>query len=117
MILNLILIPKYAAAGAAFGTMMAEIAVLIVQQIALNKEVTPAYKNVHYVPIVLGLLAGTAASFWVPQLALSSFFTLAVSAILFFGAYAIVLLLLREPLAVEVFGQFTDSLLSRRNHR
>ena len=117
LILNLILIPKYAAAGAAFGTMMAEIAVLIVQQIALNKEVTPAYKNVHYVPIVLGLLAGTAASFWVPQLALSSFFTLAVSAILFFGAYAIVLLLLREPLAVEVFGQFTDSLLSRRNHR
>ena len=46
--INYILIPKYASAGAAIGTLVAEIAVWIVQYIYLRKQIKDAYKNVRY---------------------------------------------------------------------
>lgn len=113
LILNLILIPRYAAAGAAFGTLMAEIAVFIVQIIALRKEVIPAYKSVHYLRILLGLIVGSAASLWVPGLGLGSFMTLVISTVCFFGAYGIVMLLVREPLVLEMFEQVINTIFSK----
>ena len=113
LILNMILIPKYAAAGAAFGTLMAEVAVFVVQIIDLRKELLPAYKGIHYLRIAIALVLGTVASLWVPGLGLGSFVTLVISAICFFGAYGIFLLIAREPLVVEIFGQVLDAVLSK----
>ena len=117
LILNMILIPKYAAAGAAFGTLMAEVAVFVVQIIDLRKELLPAYKGIHYLRIAIALVLGTVASLWVPGLGLGSFVTLVISAICFFGAYGIFLLIAREPLVVEIFGQVLDAVLSKLDGR
>ena len=108
LILNALLIPRFASAGAAFGTLMAEIAVFIVQMIALRKDILPAYREIRYVRILLAMAAGTAASMWVTGLHLGSFVTLVISAVCFFGAYGVVLLAMREPLVVEIFDQGLD---------
>lgn len=113
LILNMILIPRYAAAGAAFGTLMAEAAVFVVQVFALWEEMVPAYKGVHYLRIGAALAAGTMASLWVVGLHLGSLVTLIITAICFFGAYGIVLLVLREPLVVEMVSQVLETVLTK----
>lgn len=117
LVLNLILIPKYAAAGAAFGTVMAEIAVFIVQIIALRKELLPAYRDIHYFRILGALAVGTVASLWVLKLGLGSFLTLAISAVCFFGSYGLILLVVREPLVVEMVGQVLEVVFARIDRR
>ena len=111
VILNAIFIPRYAAAGAAFGTLVAEAVVLTVQYMALRKDMGEVFRHMPYGRIGIALVLGTAVSllsFLLPALgnsvALQSFVTLAVSAILFFGVYGGLLLLLKEPLAAEVWN-------------
>lgn len=106
VVCNLLLIPKYLAAGAALSNMIAEAAVLVFQVWALRREVGSAFHSIAYWKIALGLLAGSAASLWVASLGLGSFLALALSACLFFGAYGLVLLVTKEPLVLEVFAQF-----------
>lgn len=105
VILNALLIPKYASAGAAIGTLAAEFVVFVVQFVALRKEVSSSFRSIQYWKILLGLLVGTAASSWVSKLGLGSFLTLVISACLFFAGYLVVLLVTKEPLVKEVMGQ------------
>lgn len=49
--INYILIPKYASAGAAIGTLVAEIAVWIVQYIYLRKQIKDAYRESRWADI------------------------------------------------------------------
>lgn len=111
LVCNLLLIPRFFAAGAALSNMLAEAVVLLVQIIALRKEVLPSFRSIQYWKVVFALLAGTAASVWVAGLGLGSFWVLALSACLFFAAYGLVLLVLRERLVREVVGQFLGKLL------
>lgn len=105
LIANAVLIPTMASAGAAIGTLIAEIVVWIVQHIALRKMMGRLYGGIRYPAILTALVAGGAASFWVRRCPLGTFWTLAVSAVLFFGVYGGVLLLLREPLTAELVQQ------------
>lgn len=105
LIINWILIPSMASAGAAIGTLVAEAVVTVWQYIALRDTVTNAYKQVHYVPIVLGIILGSLASVWTKMLGWHEFFTLAISAVIFFAVYGIVLLIAKEPLTVEIVNQ------------
>ena len=75
VIINMMLIPKLASTGAAIGTVIAELAVLIVQYSVLRNEV-----------------GGTG-----------EFITLIVSAILYFGVYGLVLLVTKEEMVMEVW--------------
>jgi O-antigen/teichoic acid export membrane protein len=113
VVCNLLLIPGFAAAGAAMSNMIAEAAVLVFQIIALRGEVGFAFRSISYWKIGLGLVAGTAASLWVATLGLGSFLSLLVSACLFFGAYGVVLLVTREPLVKEVVGQLFGKLFKK----
>lgn len=106
VILNAVTIPVYGAAGAAAATTIAEGVVLIVQIVALWDDAISAFRKVQFWKIGLGLLAGSAASFWVANLQLGSFWALALSAVLFFGGYGIVLLVLKEQLLWDVLSQF-----------
>ena len=99
VIVNIILIPGYASAGAAAGTTIAEVAVLIVQVVALRRyfrEKNPGFsvmtflRKLHVLYILPAVLISLAASLWVKRLNLSSFFTLAISSCLFFGIYGII---------------------------
>ena len=46
--INAVLIPRFASAGAAFGTLIAELVVLIVQYITLKKYIIGMFKNIHF---------------------------------------------------------------------
>lgn len=100
--INYILIPKYASAGATIGTLVAEIAVWIVQYIYLRKQIKDAYKNVRYGILILALFLGSIASLWVKKVFSGSFIVLLNSAILFFGVYFIVLTIAKEPLIYQI---------------
>lgn len=105
IVINALLIPQYASAGAAIGTLVAEVAVLIVQYYALRNEVTAAFKRINYFRIGFALILGCVASLWVKMLNFGNFLTLVISAVLFFGIYGLFLLLTKEPLVVEIFNQ------------
>lgn len=114
LIINWILIPSMASAGAAIGTLVAEAVVTVWQYVALRDTVTEAYKQVHYVPIVLGIALGSFASLWTKMLGWHEFFTLAVSAVIFFAVYGIVLLVAKEPLTIEIFNQVLNKFIRKR---
>lgn len=111
LVLNTVLIPRYASAGAAFGTLVAEAAVLAVQYIALRNEVRSAFRAVSHWKILIGLIIGTLASIWTVTLHLGSFLTLLISACLFFGSYAVILLVTKETLATEIVSQLLNKVL------
>lgn len=117
LVLNALLIPRMASVGAAVGTLAAEAAVWIVQFAALKNAIRLAYKQVKYTAIVLALLAGTAASLLAKGTVLGNFATLVVSAILFFGAYAVVLLAMKEPLVLEIVRQIPEKLKKGRTSK
>ena len=96
LVCNLLLIPRFVALGAALSNMLAEAAVLVFQIIALRREVLSSFRSIQYWKVAFGLLAGTAASIWVAGLGLGSFWALVLSACLFFVAYGLVLLVLKE---------------------
>lgn len=108
--LNAVLIPRMAAAGAAIGTLVAEMAVWCVQYAALRKDVAEAYTSIKVYAILLALVVGTGASLWVKLLNQGSFVTLVLSAMLFFGAYGMVLLVTKEPLVCEIVTQVVSKL-------
>lgn len=114
LVLNTILIPSLQSAGAAIGTVVAELVVLIVQFGVLKDEVQKAFRSIKYYKIFIGLLVGTAISFWVMQLKMNSFLILLISACLFFAAYGITMIILKETLIVEILNQVTMRLFKRR---
>lgn len=106
LVINAILIPKYASVGAAIGTLVAEIVVLAVQYAALRNEVGEAFRSIRYWKILLALLASTLASFWVTRLQLGNFLTLVIAACFFFAVYGTVLLATKESFVMDMVQQF-----------
>ena len=117
IILNALLIPQYTSAGAAVGTLVAEVVVFAVQFSALRKEVGSSFRSIQYWKILLGLLVGAAASCWVPKLGLGSFLTLVISTCLFFAAYGIALLVTKEPMLWEICNQMLGKFLKNAKVR
>lgn len=113
IILNAIFIPKFAAAGAALGTLVAEAVVLLVQVIALRKSIGEAFKKVSYVRIVIGMIIAAAACFWVKLLNLSNFISLLISAVIFFAVYLVFLYISGENLTREITGQVIDKIKNK----
>lgn len=120
LILNAILIPKLGSAGAAIGTVAAEAVVLIIQFIALRKEIIPAFKEIPYIRIIIALAISAAASIWLKGLSIPLFFILMFSACCFFGVYLIILLIFKEPLVMEIMTKVweqTRRFLGKGTHR
>lgn len=108
LVVNFALIPKYASVGAAIGTLVAEIVVWIVQFSALKEDIAPAYRKIQYPQMLLALTLGCVASVWVKMLGWNAFFTLLLSAILFFGSYGLILIITHEPLVLENVNQILN---------
>lgn len=115
VIINALLIPRLASAGAAIGTLVAELVVLIVQYRALKDDVRDTLKQIHYGRIAFALILGTAASLWVKMLGLGSFLTLVISAVLFFGVYGVYLLIRKEEMIVEIWNMVVGKMLRKNN--
>lgn len=105
LIVNALLIPQYAAAGAAVGTLIAEFVVWIVQMCALRNVTRNLYKNVRFGTIGLALVLAIAASVWVKMFNLGTFISLLISGLLYFAVYYTVLLVKGEAIAREILTQ------------
>ena len=103
-LLNLVFIPKYGAAGAAFATTIAEFLVLLVQIYftrELLKEVKSKLRFIYY--FIACMVAGGGA-FCVKAIPTTDLVRLLVSAIVFFGLYGFGLLIAKEPIVTEMIG-------------
>lgn len=105
LVINVLLIPQYAASGAAVGTLAAEFVVWIVQMYALRKVTRNLYKSVRFGTIGLALVFATVASVWVKMFNFGTFISLLISAALYFAVYYMVLLARGEAIAGEILEQ------------
>lgn len=105
LVVNVLLIPRFFSAGAAVGTIAAELTVLVVQYFALRDQISIIFKSISYWKIVLGLLVGAVSSYWITSFQFGNFITLVFTACLFFGIYGGVLLVTKEKLTVDIFAQ------------
>lgn len=113
VIINAILIPSMASSGAAIGTLIAEVVVLVVQLWFLKGEIDDAFKSIHYIKIFIAVAIGTIASIWIAGMNFSNFVILLISAIIFFGVYGVILLFMKEPLVIEIFDQIVSKFLKK----
>ena len=102
VILNLLLIPTYAASGAAIGTLVAEVVVLLVQAVGMKAELPGLFGNFHINKILVATVAATAVSLMISRLSDNVIISFILTGAAFFGTYALALLILKEKLLLEV---------------
>lgn len=102
-ILNLVLIPKFASSGAAFATAVAEAIVLVIQFVYLKEMLHGLLKDIHFGKIGVSLAAASTLSI-LAKIAtdFTPFITIAIAAVVFFGSYGGLLLIMKEPLVLEM---------------
>ena len=109
--INIIFIPKYASAGAALGTLIAEFSVLVVQYYSLKKEIFTVLKTIRFLRMIIASVVGLMLSVWIKLLDGNYFFKLVISSVLFFGGYGIFLLIKQEPLIIEMINTIMGKIL------
>lgn len=107
-ILNLLLIGKFGASGAAFATFMAELIVLVVQCIYLRKMLGKLVKKISIRENLLSAVFASGAILLVKQVLMNGtsvvqiFINLVVTAVAFFGVYGVALLMQKEQFILEM---------------
>lgn len=108
--INALLIPSLGALGAAIGTVVAELCVLLVQAIYLRKYIGQTWKMISIGNTVVPFaVSGVLAILLKLYLQTTLFWKLSISAIVYFGVYLVVFVLKRDPL---ICGQL-DSVLRK----
>lgn len=114
-VLNLIVIPKFSANGAALSTLLAEGMVLLLQCWFLRDVLWSYIRQVQCWKIVIALAVASVMTIpvkiWINS---GVFVTLLVSAIVFFGGYAVVLLLLKEPFVSEILNSGIHAIVRKK---
>lgn len=114
-VLNLIVIPKFSANGAALSTLLAEGMVLLLQCWLLRDVLWSYIRQVQCWKIVIALAVASVMTIpvkiWIDS---GVFVTLLVSAIVFFGGYAVVLLLLKEPFVSEILNSGIHAIVRKK---
>lgn len=112
-VLNAILIPNLAGTGAAIGTLLAEIVVLIVQLWLLESDERSCFKGLYYRDAILALVVGIFASTLIKILNFTPFMTLLLSCAIFFGTYLGILILLKNALVHEVMKDMIRKIIKK----
>jgi O-antigen/teichoic acid export membrane protein len=116
--LNALLIPKYGAAGAAFGTVMAELAVLLYQCMVLQQDAWNVMKRAGFLRIMLATAGAAAVLLLVRSvLAIGLILELCVLFGAYFLTYGLVLYLLRDSNVREIITLFQNKLRSGRGRK
>ncbi len=110
---NFIAIPLFGTSGAALACLLAETSVLICQVVMSAKISSGMFSEVSIFKIMAGTVIGVACSLWVVTLESGLFLTLALSALLFFCAYGLMLILLKEKMVIKVLGQIKAMVVRR----
>ncbi len=114
VIVNALLIPRMQSSGAAIGTLVAETVVLIVQYWMLRNQVSDMFRSIRYWKIIVGLILGTVCSYWIVIFDFRNIEVILITACLFFGVYGLFLLLTKETLTIEIFGQFIQRIRRKK---
>lgn len=115
-VLNLALIGKYGASGAAFATLLAELAVLVVQCIYLKEMLKEVIAQVSIGKAVISLAAaGVIAVLLKINLDIQPFWMICVTGVVFFGIYGGLLLMMKEPFVMEMWG-IVKKLIQHKKH-
>ena len=101
LLLNAILIPRLAAAGAAIGTLAAEAAVLLYQSLILKSRGRSLFRNLPYLKSGLACACAAGASVWILFTGIGDLVSLLAAAVIFFVVYGIVLICTRETFILE----------------
>ncbi len=117
LILNLLLIPRFRAAGAATGTLVAEMIVLAVQSHELRRELRSFFSDYRWKRLAAGAVIATTASVWTKAFNWRPVLVLSVSGGLFFLSYCCFMLRSREELILEVLERAERSFESFRAGR
>lgn len=115
IIFNSILIPLFAATGAAIGTVLAEFVVLSIQCIYLNNEFKNLIKDINFIQIFVAIVVAILCSVWVKILNLQYIIALIISATLFFGSYGIYMLIQKETIVVEIYNMIIRKIFRKKN--
>lgn len=117
LVLNAVLIPRFAASGAALGTLAAEFVVLIYQMWVLRDSLYYIYKGIRVITVTAAVVVSGVLTYGIKLFHLSYFITLVLSAIVFFGVYLLIMTAAKEPLVIEiedqVFGKLKQILKKR----
>lgn len=105
LIANMLLIPQYTASGAAIGTLLAEFVVLLIQYIAMRKELKEMFRAISCWKIVVAVVAASAIAVCIKIMKFNSFVSLICSGTLFFSVYILVLLIIKERFTLEMTNQ------------
>lgn len=108
LIVNALLIPSFAAEGAAIGTVAAEFVVLIVQYCALKDNLNEILRSINYVRIIFAIFISSVCAWCIAKAVKVNFIQLLISAVVFFGVYGIYMLIRKETLVTEIFFQLVD---------
>ena len=114
--------------GAAFGTTVAELVVVLIQVYFMRNmkdqiDLKKIFGGIGYWKILLAIALAVPASLWVKLLRvenftdvveIQSFILLAISAILYFGVYLVVLLVTKDGLAKEIVDSVLSKLVKKR---
>jgi O-antigen/teichoic acid export membrane protein len=110
VILNLILIPKYSASGAALGTVIAELFVLVFQVFAMKNYVLNNIKNQEYIKVIAALFLAIPISLYLVKFSYNNLFAIIISASSFFIIYVTVLYITKEKTTIEIFNLIISKL-------
>lgn len=113
ILLNYILIPKYAVLGAALGTLFAELAVLIVQAIALIDILPNFFKNIKYYKLILAVFVASIIVIKIPFSSNYNIIILCLTAMVYFFIYGICLIILREDFIIDILKRIVLKLRNR----
>lgn len=113
LLLNTLLIPILGPSGAAIGTLAAEIAVFCMQFAALGEDATTMFKSIGYCKIAVALLLSVSCAVLTLFVHLGNFMTLALSAVIFFSVYGLLLLLMKEQLINEIY----NGIIAKMRHK
>ncbi len=112
LIADLLLIPRYGAPGAAFGTLIAEAVVLAVQFAVYRKLKLHAIDTKNAGMIAFASVAAMTILFFARILELSAIKTVLLGGVGYFGGIYIALLALDEPVLKEGFSRLRKKLLT-----
>lgn len=102
LILNALLIPRYAATGAAIGTMVAEVVVFIIQYASDRRLFGEIFHFIRPWKIVIGTMIGVLCSVWIIEMSFSNLICLILASICYGGGYVMCLFMIREPFLRDI---------------
>lgn len=116
-VLNLFLIPKYFASGAALATTIAEVVVLMVQLLAFSEETRQRLFKQSWKTIIASNLIATLACSTALYMIDNVWICFFVAAISYFGVYFFALLLGRDEMALEIIQNIVNGIRRKKKCR